>query len=717
MGHRQNGTTRGIHPEVPGGKKYVRLDSDTRLDRLSADAETGLILLSKFDTYTMESRGLTQWFLMVLMMASTLLTLMLAEAAPRKNRHRVRHERIRDTPVIETSLGPIRGLSKTVHGKIVHMFLGVPFAKPPVGELRFRKPLPAEPWTDVFDANSLPNSCIQESYEYYPDNLISATFLQALMGSTLGSFYGEEMWNPNTNVSEDCLYLNLWVPDAVLVSATSSSSGAASPANGSAVLAWIYGGGYMSGTSTLDVYDGDILAVTEKVIVVSMNYRVGALGFLCLGIEQFPCNQGLWDQALALTWIQKNVARFGGNPDLVTVFGESAGGGSVSSLFLSPLTRHLAKRGIMQSGSLNAPWSYMTKATAKLRSLAVVDLVECDSSQFLTDFQSMYTCLMEMPSKNFSVMQWYVYEVGMRFPFSPTIDGVLLPKSPAEMLRDRDFKKTELLLGSNLDEGSYFVLYDFFSSFNKEEATLLTRSQYEVIMRKIFKDLDPLEISAVLFQYTDWHEPENSRSNQQMISAAVGDSLLVCPTNFFAQSFAAAGNDVYYYYFTWRTAAHPWGSWMGVLHGDEIDYVFGHPLNKSKVFTREEKELSKRVMKHYANFARTGDPSLDSGPAWPKYTRENPVYLEWNANRTGEIGKGPRARECAFWNEFMPHLRVAHDPEGQPRCGLQTEIRSSDKSAQLTARSSTFQTPAASLIVASVCFASLLRAKKIVVQV
>jgi acetylcholinesterase len=112
-------------------------------------------------------------------------------------------------------------------------------------------------------------------------------------------------------MSEDCLYLNLWVPGTVLDSVGSNNR------NGSATLFWIYGGGYMAGTSTLDIYDGDILAVTENVIVASVNYRVGVFGFFCLGIEHFPCNQALWDQALSLRWIKDNIENFGGDPDLV----------------------------------------------------------------------------------------------------------------------------------------------------------------------------------------------------------------------------------------------------------------------------------------------------------------------------------------------------------------------------------------------------------------
>ena len=129
------------------------------------------------------------------------------------------------------------------------------------------------------------------------------------------------MWNPNTNVSEDCLYVNVWVPDSVLRPSSSNvNNNNNNNKRRSAVLVWIYGGAYMSGTSTLDVYDGDILAASEQLVVVSFNYRVGALGFMCMGNADLPCNQGMWDQVLALKWVRDNVANFGGDPEMVGIY-------------------------------------------------------------------------------------------------------------------------------------------------------------------------------------------------------------------------------------------------------------------------------------------------------------------------------------------------------------------------------------------------------------
>ncbi|KAJ8866286.1 hypothetical protein PR048_032129 [Dryococelus australis] len=349
-----------------------------------------------------------------------------------------------DPLVVETKSGLVRGFSKTISGREVHVFLGVPFAKPPLGALRFRRPVPVDPWHGVLDATALPNSCYQERYEYFP------------------GFEGEEMWNPNTNVSEDCLYLNLWVPQRLRI----RHSGDAGQRPRAPILVWIYGGGYMSGTSTLDIYDADIFAAMTDVIVASMQYRLGAFGFLYLrpyfngDSEEAPGNMGMYDQALAIRWLRDNAEAFGGDPALVTLFGESAGGGSVTAHLVSPVTRGLARRGIVQSGTLNAPWSFMTGDTAAAMARALVDDCGCNSSQLVDTPSKVMACLRAVEPKTISVQQWNSYWVILGFPAAPTIDGVFLPKHPLQLLEEGDYKDTEILIGSNQDEGesSFFQL-------------------------------------------------------------------------------------------------------------------------------------------------------------------------------------------------------------------------------------------------------------------
>ncbi|XP_042203006.1 acetylcholinesterase-like [Homarus americanus] len=202
---------------------------------------------------------------------------------------------------------------------------------------------------------------------------------------------------------------------------------------------------------------------------------------------------------------------------------------------------------------------------------------------------------------------------------------------------------------------TFFMLYDFLDYFNKDDATELERDKFLAIIDQIFKDWSPIEKEAIIFQYTDWENLENGYLNQKAVADVVGDYFFICPSNLFAYLYSEAGGTVYYYFFTHRTTVNPWGTWMGVLHADEIDYVFGLPLNRSLGYSDIEEDLSRRIMGYYKKFAATGRP-VGRREEWPLYTRDQPMYYEWNGVTTG-LGKGPRATGCAFWNELMPILR------------------------------------------------------------
>ena len=248
-----------------------------------------------------------------------------------------------------------------------------------MGELRFKKPVPIGKWNDVYNANHLPNSCLQERYVEY-----------------LG-FKEEEMYNPKTVVSEDCLYLNLWVPTKLRRHNNKDNSSNAT------VMIWIHGagyhGGYMIGSSNLDLYNGLTLAAMNDVIVASINYRLGPFGFLYFGTEEAPGNMGLYDQAMAIQWIKDNIHFFGGNPDSITLFGSSAGAASITAHLLSPVSSHLFKRAILQSGVITAPWSQLSAESSKHISQTLAKDVGCftnDSSSgdaILDETANIMNCL------------------------------------------------------------------------------------------------------------------------------------------------------------------------------------------------------------------------------------------------------------------------------------------------------------------------------------
>jgi len=217
--------------------------------------------------------------------------------------------------------------------------------------------------------------------------------------------------------SEDCLYLNLWVPKKFRKINEVYSNNSAS------VMIWIYGGGYTSGTSSLDLYNGLTLAAVNDVIVASLNYRLGAFGFLYLGIDEAPGNMGLYDQAMAMQWIKDNIQFFGGNPNSITIFGESAGSGSISAHLLSPVTSHLVKRVILQSGVVNSPWSYTSAEKSKALALNLAKRIGCnDTTTNSTVIESGPNDAIKCIKNNFQKL----YSIGLDLPYTPTVNYVLI---------------------------------------------------------------------------------------------------------------------------------------------------------------------------------------------------------------------------------------------------------------------------------------------------
>lgn len=628
-----------------------------------------------------------------------------------------------DRPVVATRKGLLRGITqKTVTGKYVDAFLGIPFAQPPVGRYRFRHPQPVNPWSGELDASKFSSSCYQ----------INDTFFGA-------NFLGTSIWNANTPLSEDCLYLNIWTPFGVAnttIGYNMSQQRRPAPPDPiksktakRPVLVWIFGGSFYYGTSSLALYDGGPLASEEDIIVVSMNYRVSALGFLYFGRSDAPGNAGLFDQLLALQWINDNIDQFGGDPERVTIFGESAGAVSVAYHLLSPLSRNLFSQAILQSGAATCPWGLMDTNEIIANGLQLASLLNCPANQ--SDLEGVLECLLKADP-----MALVSQEVGqtrsiLNFPFVPVVDGSFLLEPPAESLAKANFKQAKILLGSNYDEGNAFLIYlpefshcpstgsnggsvssggqtvvpstssnlnqqhqqqqqgdtsetstntispstsgyqsdpndnpnvlmselrdqpqpgspieslDLVAASGGQRAPSTTKSnehqqhamnqqqQQQIDLSndsKPCKPIDDLMLSredffhvlkedlnpyaehpvgkeAIVFEYSNWNNPLDPVSNYDAIDKIVGDYYFTCHVNEFAQQFAQAGNAVYMYYFKQRSSISSWPKWMGVLHGDEINFVFGEPLNQMYNYTPKEVELSRRMMKYWANFAKFG---------------------------------------------------------------------------------------------------------------
>lgn len=371
-------------------------------------------------------------------------------------------------PEVQTLSGKVRGFTELVDGEEVHTFLGIPFATPPVGELRFKRPHPAESWAETLNAKEYSASCPQILYNAFPGNA------------------GEDMWNPKTRLDEDCLYLNIWTPSIEKRLNDKLTT-----------MFWIYGGCFYSGSSSLDVYSGKYLSAKEGVIVVSVNYRLGPLGFLYLGEEDAPGNMGLLDQNMAMKWVYDNIEMFGGDQQKITLFGESSGSASVHFHVLSGESTGYFSSVIMQSGSALAPWAYDDQEKANTTARMLAKLVNCEQDEA----SKIIACLREKTSDElieaqFSLPLQWTYTT---FTFAPTIDDYFLTDSPTNLLHANDYAKVPMLMGVNKNEESYFLVYGL---SGVHDADTLTATQFvELVPNVIDLSVGNVTRTAIIHQY------------------------------------------------------------------------------------------------------------------------------------------------------------------------------------------------------------------------
>lgn len=474
--------------------------------------------------------------------------------------------------IVSTTSGPVKGFTSSVDG--VEAVLGIPYAEPPVGELRFAKPLPKKKWNETYHASKLPPPCAQVStgqYYFMPDI---------------------------SNMSEDCLYLNIWIP-------MSNSSNGLKP-----VIVFIHPGAFMFGSASMKVHDGSKLASRGNVIVASINYRVGAFGYLWGFTNNAPGNMAIYDQIMALRWIKDNAQYFGGDPENIVPMGVSAGAYSTVAFLLSPLTQNLFRKVIIQSGSVLSPVleDNNTKISETAESLA--SMVGCVNKtlSLKNNPDMVIECLKRKPVKDILDAEKVLMTVQPAI-FIPRVYDEILPKSPVILIREGKFNKDlSVLIGINSDEGTMMmtssipIFFDFYGK-NKIEITSAKRARSLIRVGITFAKLSN-STSRIADDYTNFWKTKNATDYLKLAALVLGDIAIACPTVFTANFLSAAGIPLYFYKFNYRAASTPLAEWMGTTHLDEIQYIFGHPYHKN--FTAEETELSHRLMDRWSAFARTG---------------------------------------------------------------------------------------------------------------
>ncbi|XP_074873147.1 acetylcholinesterase-like [Carettochelys insculpta] len=488
-----------------------------------------------------------------------------------------------DTRVLTTS-GPIRGKRLPAGSDTVTAFLGVPYAEPPVGTLRFQKPVPHRPWRHVLEATNFGHACFQSP----PTGLPLA-----------------EIYTPKTPQSEDCLFLNLWVPHP--------------RPNGTApIMVWIHGGGYVSGAASLDVYDGRLLATTGNVIVSSINYRLGALGFLCLP-PAAPGNAGLWDQHLALRWLQDNAAAFGGDPAEIMLFGQDAGAASVGFHLLSPWSRPLFARASLVGGAPNAPGAWLSSEESQERAQRLGQLMGCSNGTST----ALVGCLRGKEPREFPLHQFSVldHKALMQLPFLPTVDGDFLSDTPPRLLQAQQGPPKTIGVGFSANEGSYLLLF-FAHALNHDNGSLISWDKLLQMLRLLAPEAPEMAIQAVARLYGQAGEEEGEARYRWAMEEILGDYFVVCPLLELSRLEAKAGNPVYTAYFAHRTSGLSTPAWTGVGHGTELPYIFGTLGSVVGTnYTEAEAMLSRTGMRYLGTFARSGKPILgeEGSKQWPSY--------------------------------------------------------------------------------------------------
>jgi len=454
--------------------------------------------------------------------------------------------------------GQVKVTGGVVQGTVLEdmaVYKGIPFAAPPVGELRWKAPQPVVPWEGVLTCD-----------EFGPDPMQAG----------------------HRNVSEDCLYLNVWTP-------------AKSPKEKLPVMVWIYGGGFAGGATS--EFDGEALA-RQGVVLVSVAYRVGKLGFLSLpelsaedphGVSG---NYGLLDQIAGLKWVQDNIAKFGGDPSKVTIFGESAGGISVSMLCASPLCKGLFRGAISQSGGSFGPFQHRTNPGENMQSIRFAE--EDNTAWAKAAFGENYTLAQLRAADVKDVMGGFGGSGGW-----PIVDGYVIPDDQYKLYEAGKYNDVDVLIGYNSDEGLSFGFSRGPGSHEDQ-----TRARYEDYADKLLAAY-PVE--------ADGSVGKTARDLTR-------DAAFGWQTWAWARLQAKTGKGrVWLYYFD-QHPDYPADSPMygrGSPHGQDVDYVFG----RRKVEQPSDKDLQDWMMAYWTNFAKTGDPNGAGLAAWPRFDNDNPQSM------------------------------------------------------------------------------------------
>jgi para-nitrobenzyl esterase len=489
-------------------------------------------------------------------------------------------------PNARTESGPISGIAEGG----LNIFKGVPFAAPPIGSLRWRPPVAVAPWKQTRKAVAFAPACMQQGV--------------SMPGET------------PPQISEDCLYLNIWTP-------------AKTAQRPLPVIVWIYGGGYINGSSSMPLYWGDKLA-HKGVVVVTIAYRLGPLGFLAHSelTQESPHhssgNYGLMDQIAALQWVQRNIVAFGGDPRNITIAGQSAGAMCVSILMASPLAKGLFQRAIAESGGLFEPLQLAPKY--------LLANAEQDGEKFGASIHA--TTIEQLRALPATLLMGNAGGIS-----HPVIDGYALPLSPYDAFASGKQNDVPLLLGSNTEEARSLT-----------DASKVTAAEFESDLTQSFGQLPPALIAA--YPHSTDEEARTARLEFERDLRFGWDMWA------WARLQASRGHSPVYYYSFSQKPPFPVGStyegW-GSSHYAELWYVFDHLNQDPWNWTATDRGVAAEMSAYWTNFAKSGDPAGSGLPQWPAFTmaQNNVLHI---ANRT-TVGGVANLKNLTVFDEVYNSVR------------------------------------------------------------
>ncbi|XP_006894492.1 PREDICTED: bile salt-activated lipase-like [Elephantulus edwardii] len=535
--------------------------------------------------------------------------------------------------VVYTEGGFVEGVNKKLglFGDSVDIFKGIPFAAVPK---TLENPQRHPGWRGTLKAKEFKKQCLQ------------ATTTQE-----------------NTHGSEDCLYLNIWVPQ-----------GKKEVSRDLPVMIWIHGGAFLmgcaQGANFLNdyKYDGEEIATRGNVIVVSFNYRVGPLGFLSTGDPNLPGNYGLRDQHMAISWVKRNIAAFGGDPDNITIFGESAGGTSVSLQTLSPYNKGLIRRAISQSSVALSPRAiqknplFWAKTIAKKVGCPMDDTSKMAKCLKVTDPQAL-TLSYKMPSTGME------YPMSNYLGFIPVVDGDFIPDDPIKLYANT--ADIDYLAGTNNLDGHYFSTIDI-PAVGLINNDVTDEDFYKLVSGVTFaKGLQGAK--ATFDIYTEsWTKDSSQKVKKKTVVDFETDVYFLMPTKMAVAQHRAHAKSAktYTYLFSHSSRKFLYPDWIGADHADDLPYVFGKPLANPLGYQSEDKTVSKAMIAYWTNFARTGDPNMGhlAVPThWDPYTLENDNYLEINNKiDRNSMKQHLRSNYLQYWALTYQALPTVTDEDTSP---------------------------------------------------